>query len=62
MKCQKLNHFKWNWQLIHFIPPVIRAVTGLKDEGALVDLVVDDHRQLLYAVTSASVLSVFFFG
>jgi hypothetical protein len=57
-----VNHFKWNWQLIHFIPPVLRSVTGLRDEGLLADIAVDDMRQMLYTVSSTSVLSVFHLG
>ena len=62
MKCQKVNHFKWNWQLVHLLPPVVRSVTGMKDDGVLVDVLVDDVRQVLYTLTTLSSLSVFYLG
>ncbi len=62
MKCQKVNHFRWNWQLVHLLPPVVRSVTGMKDDGVLVDILVDDVRQVLYTLTTFSSLSVFYLG
>ena len=62
VKCQKVNHFKWNWQLVHLLPPVVRSVTGMTDDGVLVDILVDDVRQVLYTLTTLSSLSVFYLG
>eukprot|EP01035_Chromulina_nebulosa_P029906 gene29906-39692_t len=62
VKCQKVNHFRWNWQLVHLLPPVVRSVTGMKDDGVLVDILVDDVRQVLYTLTTFSSLSVFYLG
>jgi hypothetical protein len=44
------------------MPPFLKSLTGAKDDGTLTDLVIDDVRNVLYAVSSNSVLSVFYLG
>ena len=57
-KCQKRNHNAWSWRAV--LPPFIRSMV-LGDES-LIDLVVDDIRHLLYAVTSNNHIQVVYLG
>lgn len=41
---------------------MVRAVAGIQDEGVLVDILVDDVRQVLYTLTTTSCLSVLYLG
>eukprot|EP01038_Epipyxis_sp_PR26KG_P007824 gene7824-10628_t len=60
-KCQKINHFAWNWKLTHLLPPFLRlSLTNVDD--ILIDIVVDDVRKVLYAITSHGSLSAFYLG
>lgn len=57
-KCQKRNHNAWSWRAV--LPPFIRTMF-LGDES-LTDLVVDDMRHLLYAITSTNNVRVVYLG
>lgn len=59
-KCRKINHFAWNWKLVHMLPPFLKTFTS--EEDSLVDLVVDNVRSVLYAVTAKGSLSAFNLG
>lgn len=59
-KCRKVNHFAWNWKLVHMLPPFLRSVAGEEDE--LVDLIVDNIRCICYAITRRGLLSALFLG
>lgn len=59
-KCRKINHFAWNWRLVHILPPFLKSFAAQEDN--LVDLAVDNVRQVVYAVTSKGVLSAFYLG
>jgi len=59
-KCRKVNHFAWNWRLVHLLPPFLQALT--MEEDGLVDLAVDSVRKVLYAATSHGALSAFYLG
>jgi hypothetical protein len=59
-KCRKINHFAWNWRLVHLLPPFLKTLAV--EEDNLVDLVVDNVRQVVYAITTKGVLSAFYLG
>ena len=59
-KCRKINHFAWNWRLVHILPPFLKSFAG--EEDSLVDLAVDNVRQVVYAITAKGVLSAFYLG
>jgi hypothetical protein len=59
-KCRKINHFAWNWRLISVLPPFMQGLAG--EEDSLVDIVVDNVRHVVYAVTSRGKLSAFYLG
>lgn len=59
-KCRKINHFAWNWRLVHLLPPFLKSFAAQEDN--LVDLAVDNVRQVAYAVTAKGVLSTFYLG
>ena len=59
-KCRKINHFAWNWKLVHILPPFLKSFAN--EEDSLVDLAVDNVRHVVYAVTSKGMLSAFYLG
>jgi hypothetical protein len=59
-KCRKINHFAWNWKLVHILPPFLKALAS--DEDNLVGLAVDNIRHVVYSVTSKGKLSAFYLG
>jgi len=59
-KCRKINHFAWNWRLVHLLPPFLKSFAAQEDN--LVDLAVDNVRQVAYAITAKGVLSTFYLG
>lgn len=60
-KCQKINHYKWHWRLVSFLPSLVRNISGLVDD-VLVDICVDNVRRFLYTATSKGFLTVFYLG
>eukprot|EP00981_Chlorochromonas_danica_P004316 scaffold867_cov176-Ochromonas_danica.AAC.3 len=59
-KCRKINHFAWQWSLVNIVPPFLRSLAELED--TLADIVVDNTRNILYAVTAQGVLNAFYLG
>jgi nuclear pore complex protein Nup155 len=57
-KCRKVSHS--GWSLVNLLDPVLRALGGAED--GLVDLTVDDSRNILYGVSAGGKLSVFSLG
>lgn len=49
LKCRKINHSAAGWSLSHLLPPFLRGDKGPED--SLVDLSVDDARDLLYSTS-----------
>jgi nuclear pore complex protein Nup155 len=59
-KCQKINHSAWNWKLVDLVPPFLRTILDVND--SLVDLIMDDMRNVLYTVSLRGILSAFYLG
>ena len=59
-KCQKINHSAWNWKFIHLVPPFLQTLLDVND--SLIDLTIDDNRNVLYSTSKRGVLSVFSLG
>lgn len=57
-KCRKVSHS--GWSLVNLFDPVLRALGGAED--GLVDLTIDDTRNILYGVSASGKLSVFSLG
>ena len=57
-KCKKVSHS--NWSLINILDPVFRVFGGAED--GLVDLAIDDPRNILYGVTATGTLSLYYLG
>ena len=49
LKCRKINHSVSGWSLSHLLPPFLRGDKGPED--SLVDLSIDDARDLLYSTS-----------
>ena len=63
-KCRKIKHSVWQWRVLSMLPPLLQAALGGGGEGeregdGLVDLVVDNVRCVLYAVTARGTVSAF---
>ena len=59
-KCRKINHSAWNWKLVHLVPPFLQTMLDVND--SLIDLTVDDLRNVLYSISARGVLSAFYLG
>jgi nuclear pore complex protein Nup155 len=59
-KCQKINHSSWNWKLVHLVPPFLQTILDVND--SLIDLTMDDMRNVLYSISTRGVLSAFYLG
>ena len=59
-KCQKLTHSTWGFQLIHLLPSFIRGYVSSED--AMLDMVLDDGRHVLYGVTVRGFINIFYLG
>ncbi len=57
--CRKINFFTWNWHLNDFVRPF---VSNFFSTDALVDLTVDNARNIVYCVTSNALISAVFLG
>jgi hypothetical protein len=57
-KCRKVSHS--GWSMVNVFDPVFRAL-GAREDG-LVDLAVDDYRNILYGVSASGILRVFSLG
>lgn len=59
-KCRKINHCAWQWKLVHILPPFLRSLT--ESEDLPVDIVMDNLRNVLYAITSNGTINAFYLG
>lgn len=59
-KCRKINHFAWQWRLVNLMPPFLRSLVEMED--TLAEVIVDNLRNVMYAITSHGVLSAFYLG
>ena len=59
-KCQKINHSAWNWKLVHLVPPFLQTILDVND--SLVDLTMDDMRNVLYSISMRGILSALYLG
>ena len=59
-KCQKINHSAWNWKLVHLVPPFLQTILDIND--SLIDLIIDDMRNVLYSISARGVLSALYLG
>jgi hypothetical protein len=63
-KCRKINHFAWNWKLTNILPNLLSTLGfgSVNMDDSFVDLVVDNVRCVLYAITSHGKLTVLYLG
>lgn len=59
-KCQKINHSAWNWKFVHIVPPFLQTLLDVND--SLIDLTIDNLRNILYSVSKKGILSAFYLG
>lgn len=59
-KCRKINHCAWQWKLVHLLPPFLRSLS--EEDDTLVDIFVDNLRNVMYAISSRGSLSAFYLG
>ena len=59
-KCQKINHSAWKWKLVHLVPPFLQTMLDMND--SLIDLIIDDMRNVLYSISARGVLSALYLG
>ena len=59
-KCRKINHCAWHWEFVHVIPPFLRTMTA--EEDSIVDMAIDNVRQICYSVTARGILNGFYLG
>ncbi len=60
-KCRKINHFAWEWQVKNLLPNFITQGFGGEDDQ-FADMLVDNVRNILYAVTAHGKLTAVYLG
>ena len=56
-KCRKINHTNWGWKMLNIIPPFLR--TGEKIIDPLVDILIDNIRNVLYCTSINGNISIY---
>lgn len=59
-KCRKINHSISEWKILQMLPPFLRSHQGPGD--SLVDLVIDNVRNVLYSTSLSGNIGVFYLG
>ena len=59
-KCQKINHSAWNWKFVHIVPPFLQTILDVTD--SLVDLSIDNMRNVLYSISKKGTICAFYLG
>lgn len=59
-KCRKINHSVTEWKILRMLPPFLRSQQSAND--SLVDLIVDNVRNVLYSTSLTGNIGVFYLG
>ena len=59
-KCRKINHSSGTWKMLNILPSFLRPTPGPID--SLIDLAVDETRNVLYTLSLGGNLGIFFLG
>ena len=60
-KCRKINHSKCGWKILNFFPPFLRN-NNVQFVDPLIDLCIDNVRNVLYATSMNGLIDVFYLG
>jgi nuclear pore complex protein Nup155 len=59
-KCRKINHSVTEWKILRMLPPFLRSQQSAND--SLVDLIIDNVRNVLYSTSLSGNIGVFYLG
>lgn len=59
-KCRKINHSVTEWRILRMLPPFLKSQQSKND--SLVDLIIDNVRNVLYSTSLSGNIGVFYLG